>query len=56
MVPISNSVRNVLSGMKYHPASWQASEQVTMSTPLGSSAATVSPGCTPRARSTCTSW
>ena len=56
MVPTSCSVRNVLSGMKYHPASLHASHHSTRPMPLGSSAATASPGCTPRARNRCTSW
>ena len=56
MVAISGPVRNVLSGMKYQPASLHASEHATMSTPFGTNAAIASPGRRPRDRSRCTSW
>ena len=50
MVAISLAVSNVLSGRKYHPASLHASDHSTSPTPLGSSAATASPGLHARGR------
>ncbi len=45
-----------LSEIDRKPLSWVASCHTTMSTPLGRSYATMSPGSNPRARNACTSW
>src|SRR5579862_9154830 len=52
----SPAVRSVFIGRKYQPASWQAREHSTISTPLGSITATAAPGWTPTLLSAWTNW